>query len=106
MSPRELRDGLKNGEWTAGPRRDPFNTKDFAPPPDWPRWRQDRLVVSMMCARLFLTGKKLEEIRDYLAPLGLFHDKVSKARMAQYVDRGVNHMVETGMFVPVKIRKA
>lgn len=70
------------------------------PPRTIPRWRRERLAVAIRCAGLFLfRDYTWEEIRDDIGRDRLFEKrKPSKARVCQYINRGVQHMYVNGVF--------
>lgn len=110
MTPRALRSGIQAGEWTAPDatvyRRPPD------PPEEWPDWRKDRMRVATRAAVLFLGGKGWQEIGKDLEAQGLLEkrrngvrgDLISRARVAQYVDKGVAFLLQRGCFEQVKRR--
>jgi hypothetical protein len=99
MNPRELRKAIKEGRWTAarGPKSLPV------PPPEWTPRRRQRLQVAIRAASLFLFyGYEWTEIRQKMAAEEkLFAKKVSRARVQQYVDRGVQFLLTRDAFVEV-----
>jgi hypothetical protein len=111
--PRQLRDCLKRGEMTA---EDPRIWKvPPEPPTELSPFLYKRMRVSIRAAMLFLSGKQLEEIGRMLEREGLLQKKrmasqgnggmiISKARVAQYVDKGTKFMMDRRYFRAVTVK--
>ena len=105
MSPRQLRSEIQRGVVTStDPRL--YKGKTPEPPPEWPEWRRRRLRVAVRAAVLFLNAKTWHEISRVLEKENLLGaeraskggEVVSKARICQYVDRGVQFLIQRGCF--------
>lgn len=100
ITPRKLRDGLRNGEWTSAGCRTP------EPPPEWPEWRRERLRVAIRAAKLFLVHKNsYVEIRTKLRADRQIKAGVSRARIGQYIDNGMGFLLDRGAFTEVLAHK-
>ena len=106
MNPRNLRSAIQRGEVTAvNPKL--YKGRTPEPPPEWPEWRRRLLRVAIHAALFFLKGKKWQEISRDLERNGVLDQKrrdksgevVSKARVQQYVDKGVQFLIQRGCFV-------
>jgi hypothetical protein len=74
-----------------------------APPPELPEWRRVRMQVAIRAAILFLQGKSGQEIGRVLEREGgLEQTVVSKARIGQYVKKGVDFLVQRGCFREIR----
>jgi hypothetical protein len=111
MTPRFLRRAIQRGEITAVDPRI-YRGKAPAPPAEYPEWRRDRMRVAIRAALLFLSGKPWQDISRLLELEGLLNQErtqkrgavVSKARIAQYVSKGVEFLVGRGCFKEVRKR--
>ena len=98
MTPRALRSALQRGEMTAvDPRL--YRGRTPEPPPEHPEWRRDRMRVAIRAAVLFLQGESAKEIGRALGQEGgLDQSVVSKARIGQYVKKGIEFLIDRGCF--------
>ena len=98
MTPASLRKAIKEGRWTCVTRRWP------EPPPEWPPNRRDRMRVAIRCAALFLVqGKVWHEVMSNVKREGLIDETgVSRARINQYVDKGMRFLLDRGVFKEVR----
>lgn len=76
-SPRETRSLIQDGRLV-------MDRVKPAPPPEWRKYRRDRMQVAINAAWLFLKGEKLDDIIPRLQMGG-----ISRARAQQYVVRGL-----------------
>jgi hypothetical protein len=99
VSPRELRSAMKHGEWTSVMS----NGNLPLPPSDWPRWKRERMSVAIRCGALFIfQAKKVSEITQIIGGEKLFDKRrPTKQRVAQYVKKGLDFMMDRGVFVAV-----
>ncbi len=106
-TPRELRSGLAAGEWTATDPR--VYRRPPEPPPEWPAWRQNRLRAANRAGLLFLAGKEWREIGRMLEKEGWLEierdgqrgDLISRQRVAQYIKKSIEFLLQRGCFEPV-----
>ena len=104
MTPRALRSALQRGEMTAVDSR-LYRGATPAPPPEQPEWRRIRMQVAIRAAILFLQGESAKEIGRALEQEGgLEQSVVSKARIGQYVKKGIDFLIDRGCFRTVKQR--
>ena len=102
MSPRQLRKAIIEGRWIATETAKTLPE----PPPEWSEWRQKRMAVAIQCARLFIFfGYTWKEIQDRVNQAsgdkpGFMGEDLSRARLQQYVKKGVDFLLDRGVFSP------
>ena len=102
MSPRQLRKAIIEGRWVATATAKTLP----GPPPEWSEWRQKRMAVAIQCARLFIFfGYTWKEIQDRVNQTngdrpGFVGENLSRQRMNQYAQKGIDFLLDRGAFVP------
>jgi hypothetical protein len=95
MSARELRNAIKEGRYTRKYMKAPD------PPEQLSAGRKHRMNVSIAAAILFISqGKTADQILVILNSKNVV-GKVTKQRVSQYVNKGVEYLLDKGMYGPV-----
>lgn len=112
MTPRKLRDALERGEmqvteprmWTNPPKM----------PQEWGRPRRNRMLYAVKAALMFLKGSRWYTIARMMEKNKMLHKKrevrggelISRARVQQYIAKGLKFLEQRGAFEVVDGPKA